>query len=319
MTNKSTENPSNKEGETDTKSTESATVPQNQQGREREEKEESSTSTGSDGGKGNSSGSGSGGGYNADCSSSDSSSTRVAEKEKTKANANASTATNEGNDMGGKVATSKTRTKPSSGNAKTVVGIGATSQSKEVQSDADGRTRYSNLSSQNSSTNNNSDTIRRRKYGSDSGAKKVGLCLPQWNGVTVEHPMDPRIDLSTVGFSIGSSNLAPFANDINSKSTSNFEAAQNNGPNRDINQMASSYAKSVDDQSKKKELESSAVPSPEQYTKLLEVSWTFKMNLAQKENIYSFISIFSTYILKYHHFFLIHFDSVFAPFLMLME
>ncbi len=311
MTNTHAANPSNQEGETDTKSTESVTAALNEttlneNGGERE-KEESSTSTGSDGGKGNSSGSGSGsgsGGYNADCSSSDSSSNNDAttQKAKTKANTNACTPTNQGNDMFGKTATSKNRAKPTSGSTrtKTTVGIGATSQSKlEGQSDREGGPRSANLSSQNSMTNGISDSISRKKYGTDLGAKKVGLCLPQWNGVTVEHPMDPRIDLSTVGFSIGSSQLAPFANhDIHKRNNPNFEATQSDGTNRDVSQsyhMNGSYANGVDE---KKDVDSSTVPSPEQYTKLLEVRNTrLTINDRLKHNICFFRSTLSTYIL----------------------
>ena len=127
----------------------------------------------------------------------------------------------------------------------------------------------------------------------------MGLCLPQWNGVIVEHPMDPRIDLSTVGFSIGGSQLVPFANHgIKNKNNSNLESSQSDGTNRDISQsylMNSSYANGVDE---KKDVDSSAVPSPEQYTKLLEVrNARLRTNDRSKHNICFLCSAVSTYIL----------------------
>ena len=278
MTNNYAANPPDKEGETDTKSTASIAVPQNQEGRERGEKEESSTSTGSDGGKGNSGGSG---GYNADCSSSDSSSnndaaTRVAEKQKKKGNTNAGTHASKGNDAGGTVV-SKSRVK-STPEWKIAVGIVATSQSTlNGQSEGERGTRNGIVTSQNSISNGVSDTITCQHHGAALAAKKADIYVPQWSGITAEHPMDPRIDLSTVGLSIGSSQFAPFAtNGIKTiKSKPNSESIQSDGTSRDMvpdYNANASYAKEVNDVFKnKKDVESSAVPSPEQYTKLLEV------------------------------------------------
>lgn len=44
--------------------------------------------------------------------------------------------------------------------------------------------------------------------------------LPQWNGIRIQHPMDPRIDLSTVGFVPASQLCQPHPRNVNVPSTS---------------------------------------------------------------------------------------------------
>lgn len=269
------------QGETGVKSAPGVAAVEKTKGRKKEEKEESSTSTGSDGGKGNSSGSGSGsGGYNADCSSSDSSSnndaaTRVAEKQKSKSNINNSTPTSKCDDiiMGEKTVTSKTRVNTTSGNTSTNnhVGTVAASPTIDAQSEGERRSRHGNASSHKSTSNDFSDTSIRQDdhHDFDSAAKELGACLPQWNGITIEHPMDPRIDLSTVDFRVGASHLATFATNIidiktnsDTGSIRKLETDQNVAPSHQDNNIPSKNENDID---------SPVVPSPEQYTKLLEV------------------------------------------------
>lgn len=38
----------------------------------------------------------------------------------------------------------------------------------------------------------------------DETNSQLQALLPQWNGIRITHPMDPRIDLSTVGFTVNS-------------------------------------------------------------------------------------------------------------------
>lgn len=279
MTNDHVENPLNQMGEICTESAAPVATAQNKTGREREEKEESSTSTGSDGGKGNSSGSG---GYNADCSSSDSSSNndairRVAEKQKAKLSINSGVQISKCNDVGGTTVASKIRANPTTGNSSITNGVGIVAiPSSKTNGQSDDGERHSNVSSHDGKTNDFSDMIRRQHhFDFDSAAKELGSCLPQWNGITIEHPMDPRIDLSTVGFSIGSSHHAPFlTNNINIKDDSNtgsIKSDKTNGNAAPSHQVNGSYASNANDSSKiKEDIDSSAVPSPEQYTKLLE-------------------------------------------------
>jgi hypothetical protein len=287
MTNDHVANPSNQKGETSVKSAASIGAVQKKKGREREEKEESSTSTGSDGGKGNSSGSGSGsGGYNADCSSSDSSSnndaaTRVAEKQTAKLNINDGTPpASKCDDMGGKTVTSKIRVNTTSGNTSTnnTVGTVAASPTIVVQSKGERGSRHGNASSHKSKTNDFSDIIRRQDDHDDfdSAAEELGSCLPQWNGITLEHPMDPRIDISTVGFSVGTSHHVPFVtNIINIKNNSDAGSINKLETNRNMapsHQDNASYSNNDNIPSKNEnDIDSPVVPSPEQYTKLLEV------------------------------------------------
>jgi len=283
MTNAHVANSSNQKGETGTETKAPVAAAHNKTGREREEKEES-FSTGSDGGKRNISGSGSGsgtGGYNADCSSSDSSSnnyaaTRVAEKQKTKLNINSGAPISKGNDVGKKTIVSKTKMNPTTGGASTKndVEIVATSSSKaNSQLEGERGTRHGDVSSNDSKTNDISDMITRQHHHDiDSAVEELGSCLPQ---CTLEHPMDPRIDLSTVGFRIGSSHHTPFVtNNMNFKNNSNdgcIKSAETTRSVAPIDQGIAPCANNDNNSSKNEnDIDSSAAPSPEQYTKLLE-------------------------------------------------
>ena len=275
MANNHVADPSNQKREASTKSGTAAAATYQNTGRGREEKEESSTSTGSDGGKGNSSGSGSGsgsGGYNADCSSSDSSSNNdvarsVAEKQKTKLNNSIGNSVNKANDAAGELTASKSRTKP-------VTGCDSTQNTAGTRNPSEGErtTRHRKTSLHPGIGNNFSDTIKRQHcHGTDSTAKEIGLCLPQWNGITIEHPMDPRIDLSTVGCSIGSSHHTSFGtNNADFKNSSNTESTKSNESENRINTSSSKNA-SISSRDMFGD-NSSIVPSLEQYAKLLEVS-----------------------------------------------
>jgi len=72
-----------------------------------------------------------------------------------------------------------------------------------------------------SSSKNAVDFSRERRHKKSHGAKKscsenslehtnsqLQALLPQWNGIRIEHPMDPRIDLSTVGYTLDSNKAA---------------------------------------------------------------------------------------------------------------
>ena len=291
-----------------------------EQEQERDEKDESSTSTGSDGGKENSSGSGSGGGYNGDDSSSDSSSnndaaTRTPEKQMAKLNiinnsgiaqAQAqAAAAGEDNGVGGsQSAASNKRVNNSTSDstdtgAEDVAGTpAATSSSKTMGLQSSSEERESRLlhhSDMSSHEHNNQDfskiLTRQHRHNIESAVEELNSCLPQWNGVKIEHPMDPRIDLSTVGFSIGSLHLAPaltpfLPNDSNINSYNNSIAggSSNNSveTNQDIapdHQVQIPFADADADadatvsagKSISNESPSAAVSSIEQYTKLLEV------------------------------------------------
>jgi hypothetical protein len=57
---------------------------------------------------------------------------------------------------------------------------------------------------------------RQHQYNDDgkSTLQDPKACLPQWNGIRIQHPMDPRIDLSTVGF-VPASQLQPYPRNVN--------------------------------------------------------------------------------------------------------
>ena len=272
----------------------SATATTKDKTRDRDEKEESSTSTGSDGGKGNSSGSGSGG-YNADCSSSDSSSnndaaTRIAQKQMTNLTIDSSSGgaqtgarqdTAVEKDSGG---TSKTRTNAaaSSTNAKNGTGTTAQSRSKSTgQSSGKRRTRHSNTSSSSHDQSNDFPIVSQSHNDNiiDSVVKEVSACLPQWNGIKMEHPMDPRIDLSTVGFTFGGSNNTPFFSN-NSITINNNNDTPNAGSIKSVEGNQNAAPDKLDTSNGN----NINIPSVEQYTKLLEVrflaqSYGYEQNL----------------------------------------
>lgn len=43
----------------------------------------------------------------------------------------------------------------------------------------------------------------------DNANEQLKALLPQWNGIRISHPMDPRIDLSTVGYTVNSDAAPP--------------------------------------------------------------------------------------------------------------
>mmetsp|Transcript_52357 Transcript_52357/g.126675 ORF Transcript_52357/g.126675 Transcript_52357/m.126675 type:complete len:1127 (+) Transcript_52357:212-3592(+) len=186
-----------------------------------QDKEESS-STGSDGGKG--SGSGSGGGYSADCSSSDTSSVGNG-----KGGGSGSSGEGEGD---ADEAMSSSRDPPGAAMNRLRIGdssVGETAMMKtskglHEQDVDDGDRKPAALPSSKSNKARSSDHYHpsqaqredRKKKSSASaeaaahgGSGNAGSAsrrssnkwkVVQWNGVTVKHPMDPRIDLSTVGY-----------------------------------------------------------------------------------------------------------------------
>lgn len=55
----------------------------------------------------------------------------------------------------------------------------------------------------------------------DQMNQQLQALLPQWNGIRITHPMDPRIDLSTVGFTVSAGPAAPLAPSPSGDSTTN--------------------------------------------------------------------------------------------------
>ena len=170
-----------------------------------------SSSTGSDGGKGG--GSGSGGGYSADCSSSDASSLEAAkgsvpEKEMTRLNLDEDSGKDAMNTKETKPKKKKKTTAPKSQKA----GRGRAADQME--------TSHSAPINQEDSKSDISSKWKK----SDVAEKELSL-LPQWNGVRIHHPMDPRIDLSTVGY-IQTSALSAFPSNVNIPANQQSEQAQ---------------------------------------------------------------------------------------------
>lgn len=248
----------NDEGEADTKEGTNSAIQMTIEN-EREEKEESSTSTGSDGGKGNSSGSGSGsgsGGYNADCSSSETSSNNDAASRVPKIKSPDDSGPQIGNESGKEEDTVALKTNVASHNT-TKDGIGlqdvSTTISRRQSSGGRGTSRSRNSLRSEKTMDVLNDSHRQKD---EKAVKELSTCLAQWNGIRIEHPMDPRIDLSTVGFKIGAAHHAPFVPNKN---------GDNNVPTPNETIMQTKlYPSSATSESH--------IPSVEQYTKLLEVS-----------------------------------------------
>lgn len=173
--------------------------------RKKESKEESaeSSSTGSSEGK-----SGSGGGYSADCSASDQSSDENGDRKETSSNLNL--------DVGGLTIHDRAASRSSNSSDEVV--------SRELN-DADGKPQSNDKRTADASKNDGEgkehkdanslgielpmkspdtidlESIMRSKKEEERESVAVlqdHRVLPQWNGVRVAHPMDPRIDLSTV-------------------------------------------------------------------------------------------------------------------------
>lgn len=146
-----------------------------------------SSSTASEGGKGT----GSGGGYSADCSSSDASSDDVA-----------------------KGAVPETEMKCLR------VSVEVERERELEQSKGEGMAktkkrfpRKKNSSSVDSSHRSAENTWDSKDADEGDEVELEKTALPQWNGVRIHHPMDPRIDLSTVGH-IQTSSLSVFPSNV---------------------------------------------------------------------------------------------------------
>lgn len=143
-----------------------------------------SSSLGSEGGKG----AGSGGGYSADCSSSDAST-----------------------DDAAKLGVAETEMKRLS-----VSSDRKEEKSKGTDSSKGKRNllsnRYGNRADSSNGSHDRTRASKKREEGRDITVSQT-TALPQWNGVRIHHPMDPRIDISTVGH-IQTSSLSAFPNTL---------------------------------------------------------------------------------------------------------
>jgi hypothetical protein len=208
-----------------------------------------SSSTGSHGGKGG--GGGSGGGYSADCSSSDASSLEAAkgsipDKEMARLNVNV-----DGN------ATQESAAKES----KASKGPKSSAQKKK-----NGPTRGNNQAETCGTSAMKTDEL---SYEADSQWNLAGdamhdeSSLPQWNGVRLRHPMDPRIDISTVGH-IQTSALSAFpSDDADLPASSEQEDKESEDQSSD-----NPNPPSIDN---RPSLDQSIPPSIDQYMRLMEV------------------------------------------------
>ena len=147
-----------------------------------------SSSTGSDGGKGG--GSGSGGGYSADCSSSDGSSLEAAKGNSTSIQMSglslSDNVSSDQIDKESKPGKAKTKTKSNKG--------GAMKPPKASRLAAEaGESSLSPSLGKQEHSHGSVATGESSQIDHDESPS-----LPQWNGIRVSHPMDPRIDLSIV-------------------------------------------------------------------------------------------------------------------------
>lgn len=143
-----------------------------------------SSSSSSENGKG--SGSGGSGGYNADCSSSDTSSLGAAK---------------------GNIPEKEMRDL-------SIVGDGE----KKIQKNTDkARSKNAKKSKATKTTKSNEDSSRvpRKTIDMESSQESSVASAPQWYGFRVHHPMDPRIDLSTVAHIQTSAMSTSLPNDVN--------------------------------------------------------------------------------------------------------
>lgn len=200
-----------------------------------------SSSNGSDGDKGG--GSGSGGGYSADCSSSDASSLEAAkasapEKELSRLSMNDESVDDK---------TSKSRESFKLGKAsnnivpKTQKGGRRPPEPMEISH---------SISKQQEESNADSDP----QWKENVKTENVANSLPQWNGVRVHHPMDPRIDLSTVGH-IQTSAISAFPSNVDVPTQHHHQEEEPRSTN-EVNTA----------------VESPPPPSIDQYVKLMEVN-----------------------------------------------
>ena len=193
-----------------------------------------SSSTGSDGGKGGGSG-GSGAGYSADCSSSDASSL-----EATKGNLPEEEMKRLSVDDGD-VHKDKKETKPVKQLKKRA--------SKSNKTDRRSKHQMELEKILGSDQDQFGKSIgEKSKNAEDSNSDSYSV--PQWNGVRIRHPMDPRIDLSTVRHIRTSSLSTAFPSNVNIPSQNNLALGN----------------------SKEAPTNKDEPPSIDQYMKLLEVS-----------------------------------------------
>ena len=97
------------------------------------------------------------------------------------------------------------------------------------------------------------------------GATEETCSLPQWNGVRIQHPMDPRIDLSTVGY-IQTSSLSAYPRNVDI-------------PTRQPTGQADGVENTVGSS------EPSPTPSIDQYMNLMEVNTSRMQGHIQLESI----------------------------------
>ena len=202
---------------------------------------ETMSSNGSDNGKGN--GSGSGGGYSADCSSSDASSNGAAKRSPL-------VLENEMQQLFVGDGDSKTKSKENRGKK--------------------AKTR-SSLPPWTASTLPGGDFPRVSKDGAMSEISTPSMA--QWNGVRIHHPMDPRIDISTVGH-------------IHTSSFSVFPVDVHKGENNNNSEPGQSHVSA-----------NHPPPSVDQYMTLMEVRHGLPQKVVAKEDLISFTSGRSTFFL----------------------
>jgi hypothetical protein len=161
-----------------------------------------SSSSGSDGGKGNGSG-GSGGVDFADRSSSDTSSLEAAKR-------NVPDMETQRSSVGDDFKDKSVKTKETEASRSSVASVA------ESQEGSD-----SGLSASMNDETSKKDGDEERKAAKDS--RGFSYSAPQWNGVRINHPMDPRIDFSTVGYIQMSSSRTEFPNNVNIPSQQNLD------------------------------------------------------------------------------------------------
>ena len=127
-------------------------------------------------------GSGSGMGYNADYSSSESS---LSSKQKNELQRRVGKLKIDASTNGSSIS--------SDSKNETAAGESAAARGRGKKNRANGRGK------EKQSTNDSTTSLERTNRALHDFAM-----LPQWNGVSITHPMDPRIDLSTVGYTVTS-------------------------------------------------------------------------------------------------------------------
>jgi hypothetical protein len=184
-----------------------------------DDREESSSSDG----KGDGSSGGSGVGYNADCSSSDggsdgggggrrrrgdTSSSSVPEKEMTSLTTAAGAHSEEDGDQKPAAATKRKEVRIGNNIPRQFAHPDGETNNNHMGSEGAERKQHAApddrstaAASDPTSRSDAEEDVRQHQYNEgESPSQDPQACLPQWNGIRVRHPMDPRIDLSTVGY-----------------------------------------------------------------------------------------------------------------------